>query len=77
MEFARGQQGERDEVSAQRILRAVPVRGSPLITAPAGSPRGLGLPTRERAEGMCVWEAASVSAGAPLSSLLDPLCHSA
>lgn len=61
----------------QLILRAVPVRGSPLITARAGSPRGLGLPTREQAEGMCVWEAASVSVGAPLSSLLDPLCHSA
>ena len=59
------------------IFRAAAGRGSPLITAQAGSPRGPGLPTGGGAEGICVGESASVSADAPLSSLLDPLCHGA
>lgn len=59
------------------IFIATSVRGSPLITALAGFPCGLGLPTEEGAAWIYVWEPASVSVDAPLSSLLDPLCHSA
>lgn len=44
----------------------------------AGSlPSWPGHPAAECAEGISVWEAASVAVEAPLSSLLDPLCHSA
>lgn len=60
------------------IFIVASVRGSSLITALAGFPCGRAIPLAEEcAEGISVWEGASVAVDIPLSSLLDPLCHSA